>query len=967
MGRGARVRTVSVTVFVAMGAAFWASPAAADTAGIIAPQNDPHTPDDGWQAGTCITDTPTCTVDTPDKFFKNSAGHPQVGFTQFIVKHEPPGETPVEELKTVRVDLPVGLSVNPQATPQCPLEDFEADPASCPAGSQVGESAVTASVLGIPFDPIPDVTRVPVYNVIPPDGEPARFGLNLLGNNVYLQADVAWESDFHEGFTIHVPKTPFADLPLLEDGVVLKNRLVFDGRSGDGTFITTPSTCFDPEQPPHERVYSTYLLASSIAEEASPGYLFPQSAFPAFESPLPEGEKPVDCANIPYEPSLAADPGTAQTDSPAGLTANVEVPHILGGDSRASSQTKQARVTLPLGMGLNPSAANGLETCSDEQFGKGTRNPVACPPASKIGVAAVDTPPLPDGSLTGVVYVGRQLSRDPTSGEQYRIFVEVGSTRYGISARLIGNVSADPVTGQLTTTFDDKALGGLPQVPFSSFRLDFDDGPTAVLTSPGSCGPNTAMTVMTPWSGNPPATPSHPFSLSTAPGGGVCAKTLAGRPFALGFGAGTAKPRAGTFSPLRMNISRADGNQELKGVDVTLPPGLTAKLAGVRYCPPEALAAAAANSGIAEAAASSCPKSSLIGVADVSAGSGPRPIRIGGKVFLTGRYKGAPLSLAVVTPATAGPFDLGTVVVRVALFIDPRTAQVRAVSDLVPHVYGGALLDIRQVSVRLNRDDFSLNPTNCSQFEFGGTLLGGGANPVDPAAFVPAPVSDSFKAGGCERLGFRPKLFLRLFGAMRRTKNPRLRAVVLPRAGDANFARAATILPRSLILDQANLAKVCTRVQFAADDCPENSIYGYARAFTPLLDGPLKGPVYLRSSDNVLPDLVAALRGQVEVELVGRTDSTRGRIRNTFDVVPDVPVSKFVLTLRGGPKGLLVNSRNQCPRKAAGKGKGAQTSKVRRRAKGPRAIVRLKAQNGKKRNMKPRLRRPCAKKRSRGK
>jgi hypothetical protein len=761
---------------------------------------------------------------------------------------------------------------------------------------------------------------------------------------------VAWESDYHEGFTIHVPKTPFADLPLLEDGVVLKNRLVFDGRSGDGTFITTPSTCFDPEQPPHENVYSTYLLAASISEEAQPGYVFPQSAVPAFESPLPEGEKPIDCASIPYDPSLAVAPGTPQTDSPAGVTADVEVPHILGGSSRESSQTKQARVTLPLGMGLNPSAAGGLQTCTDAQFGKGTRNPVACPAASKIGVATIDTPPLPDGSLTGVVYVGNQLSRDPTSGEQYRIFIEVGSARYGISARLIGNVSADPVTGRLTTTFDDKALGGLPQVPFSSFRLDLDDGPTAVLTSPGSCGPNTATTVMTPWSGNLAATPSHQFSLSTAPGGGACAKTLSERPFALGFGARTAKPAAGAFSPVHMSIARTDGNQELKGVDVTLPPGLTAKLAGVRYCPPPALAAAAANSGVAEAAASSCPASSLIGRADIRAGSGPSPIQIGGKVFLAGRYKGAPLSLAVVTPATAGPFDLGAVVVRVALFVDPRTAQVRALSDPIPHVYGGALLDIRSVAVHLDRRNFSLNPTNCSRFAFAGSLLGGGANPVDPAAFVPAPVAAPFKANGCEELGFRPKLFLRLFGAMRRAKNPKLRAVVLPRAGDANFARAATILPPSLILDQANLAKVCTRVQFAADDCPRKSIYGHARAFTPLLDGPLKGPVYLRSSDNLLPDLVADLRGQVNVELAGRTDSVRGRIRNTFDVVPDVPVSKFVLTLRGGPKGLLVNSRRQCPR---GKGGG--------KGKGPRAIVRFKAQNGKKRNMRPRLRVPCGK------
>jgi hypothetical protein len=268
-------------------------------------------------------------------------------------------------------------------------------------------------------------------------------------------------------------------------------------------------------------------------------------------------------------------------------------------------------------------------------------------------------------------------------------------------------------------------------------------------------------------------------------------------------------------------------------------------------------------------------------------------------------------------------------------------------SDPIPHVYGGATLDVRSVAVKLDRPDFSLNPTNCSQFAFAGSLLGGGANPLDPGAFSSAPVSAPFKAAGCEKLGFRPKLFLRLFGAAKRGKNPKLRAVLIPRKGDANIARAATILPRSLILDQANLSKVCTRVQYAAGKCPRKSIYGYARAFSPLLDKPLQGPVYLRSSDNPLPDLVSSLRGQVDVELSSRTDSVRGRIRNIFDIVPDVPVSKFILTMRGGRKGLLVNSRNQCSRK------GVQ-----------RANLRFKAQNGKKRNIKVKLRPPCGKKKA---
>jgi hypothetical protein len=966
------MRTGFAAVLLALGMAFSAPSAMAD---IIGPQNpnDPQV-DSSWQAGTCASDTPTCSVDTPAQFFEAAAAHPPVGFTQFIVNTVPKllGPAPVGNLRTVRVDLPTGLTVNPQSSAeQCALPPGES-PSTCPAASKVGISKVTATNadtgLQVPFPP------VDVFNIVPNEGEPARFGLSLLGNDIFLEADVAWESDYHEYFTIHVAKVELPPIPA-ELARVAINRLVFDGTSDpDGTFITTPTTCFGPATPGtlFEHVYSTYLRADAY-EEPNFDPDFPNgSAFIESKIPRKPGEfetSPKECDSIPFDPSIATDPNTTQTDSPSGATVTVELPEVKGAGNQGTSQVRSAQVTLPTGMGLNPSAANGLQACTDAQFGKGTRNSVACPAASRIGTVEVHTPPLPDGSLSGPVYLGQQLSRDPTTGDEYRIFVVAESSRYDISARLLGKISANPQTGQLTTTFDSQPLGnipvsGLPQVPFKTFRIKLNGGEKAPLTSPPTCGPNGTTTVMTPWSGNPPAKRLSEFSLSTAPGGGQCAKTMAARPFAPNFSAGTGNSRAADFTSLRMNIARTDGNQELKGVDVKLPPGLTAKLKGVRYCPADALAAAAASSGVVEAASSSCPASSLIGRAKIRSGSGPSPIEIEGKVFLAGRYKGAPLSLAVITPATAGPFDLGAVVVRVALSLEPRTARVHAVSDPIPHVFGGALLDVRSIAVTLDRDNFSLNPTNCSQLSFEGSLLGGGANPLDPAAFSPVAVSAPYRAEGCDKLGFKPKLFLRLFGATRRAKNPKLRAVLLPREGDANLARAQTILPRSLILDQGNLAKVCTRVQFAANDCPKNSIYGYARAFTPLLDGPVKGPIYLRSSDNVLPDLVADLHGQVDLEVVSRTDSVKGHIRNTFDVLPDVPVSKFVLSLRGGPKGLLVNSRNQCPRKrAGGKGKRAHASKTRKGRKGRRVIVRLKAQNGKKANLRPRLVAPCGKKR----
>ena len=366
--------------------------------------------------------------------------------------------------------------------------------------------------------------------------------------------------------------------------MILKNRLVFNGRSGDGTFITTPTTCFDPTMAPFQHVYSTYLRADSLQEE-NPN--FPNGS-PLIESELPPNTKPTNCAEIPFDPLIATIPNTTQTDSPAGATVKVDVPFDPSAE-QANSNLRTARVTLPQGMGLNPSAANGLQACTDAQLGKGTTNPVSCPAASKIGTVSIDTPPLPDGSLTGNVYLGQQLSRDPTSGNEYRIFVDAESARYGISVRLVGNVSANLQTGQLTTTFAEN-----PQVPFSSFRLQFDGGPKATLTSPPTCGPNTTTSQMTPWSGNPDATPKGGFTLTTAPGGGACAKTLAARPFSPSFAAKTTNPKGGAYSQFNVNIARSDGNQELKGVNVDLPPGMTAKLAGVHYCPAAAIAAASA-------------------------------------------------------------------------------------------------------------------------------------------------------------------------------------------------------------------------------------------------------------------------------------------------------------------------------------------------------------------------------------
>jgi hypothetical protein len=905
--------------------------AQADTADIIAPQNSPPDDADGWQAGTCVIEL--CSPSTPpETFYTQAAGHPPFGFTQFIVKHTTVGplEDPVGILKDVRVDLPVGLSVNPQATPQCDLATFTTNSALCPLSSVVGFSIVTTSLGGVVAPPI----TLPVYNLVPSQGEPALFGFSALGSNIFLKSDVDWSGDYHEGFTIAVPEAPLG-------AEILKNRLVFTGVAGNGTFLTTPSTCHDPAQAAFAHTYSTYLRADSVE--------IPDPAFPngssRFESAPPPGVKPTGCELVPFKPGIGVTPGTDRTDSPAGATVEVTVP-FEPPLPIAHSNVRTARTILPLGMGLNPSAAEGLVACADAQLGKGTRNPVSCPAASKIGTVAIETPPLPPGSLTGDVFVGRQLSRDPTSGEEYRIFVDAESARYGVSARLIGNVAADPKTGRLTTTFAEN-----PQVPFSSFKLQFNGGQRAPLSSPPTCGPHESIISADPYTETATATAAQSFTLAAAPGGAPCAKALGARPFAPGFTAKAKSTKAGSYSPFSVHISRTDGQQEVKGVDVTLPAGLSGKLKGIPYCSPKQIAAAADRAGEAEKRKSSCPSKSLVGAATIRSGTGSGPIQIKGSAYLAGPYKGAPISLAVLTPAIAGPFDLGVVVVRVALFVDPETARIRPYSDPVPDVFGGAKLSIRSIDVNANRRDFTINPTSCGKLMTNGVIRGGGSDPTSEAAFSAFPVVDAFQTSACRKLRFRPKLATKVLGgrkSTRRAQNPKFRAIFIARKGDANVRQSTVTLPKALILDQSHIRTICTRPQLASGACPKASVYGHAAASSPLLGEKLRGPVYLVPSTHVLPDLLVDLRGQVNVRLRGSVESVKGgRLRNVFYAVPDVPVSKFVLTMNGGKRGLLTNTKPLCVRKFFSKSTlKAQNGK---RARNKRLRLQVPACGGKKR------------------
>jgi hypothetical protein len=850
----------------------------------------------------------------PERFYTQAAGHPNFGITAFLMNQVTgPPKLPDGFLKEIRVELPEGLGVNPQATEQCTVQKLSEPVAPGPPvatkctteapGSLVGVDYLTTLAPG-PSPPAGTEITIPalVYNIETPDdpsspfyGSPSMAGFNATGKPTILVGDLD-PDDQHISFTIHDIESPATP------GVapIIGSRLVFNGQAGDG-YVTLPSECAGPQ--------TTILDVLSHPYPIPPGPELERTA--TFETPY----SATDCSLVPFDPGIDVTVDS-HTDSPDPATIDVQIPFNPDPSGITDSQLKEAKITLPEGAGINPSSANGLVPCTDVQFAKGTNNPITCPPESKVGSIEVETPSLP-GILGGEVYVGEPNNNNPSSGEQFRIFLHVVSARFGVNVRLVANVFPNLQTGQVTAVVPDN-----PQAPFESFKVHIDGGPKGVLTTPNTCGPHKTTSQLTPYSGNADAEPFSEFTLDEAAGGGPCPKTLAERPFNPTFLAGPKATKAGAFSPFELRITRPDGAQEIRQVKVNLPPGMVAKLKGVEYCPEADITAAGSRSGKDELANPSCPNSSHVGTTGIDAGSGPAPFHTNGQVYLAGPYKGAPVSMVFVTPAVAGPYDLGTVVVRAALNIDPETAEVHAVSDAIPYVFGGVKLDIRAIDVSINRQNFTLNPTTCREpFSIGSGILGGGGNPADPASWFETKPSNAFRASECKALQYKPKFYARIFGGknqMQRAAHPKFRATLDARNGDANTRRAAFILPRATILDQGHIKTICTRVQLAANNCPKASIYGNAKATSPLLDGKLKGPVYLTSSNNTLPDLLADLKGQVNIRLRGVISSSNGRLKTVFRKTPDVAVDKFVLTMKGGDKGLLVNSRNLCSRQTTG-------------------------------------------------
>jgi len=803
---------------------------------------------------------PTATVIAPNENFRNIVAHIPPGFVG--LPEATPEKCTQGELVSKYVDQasgPSGIGV-----PACPL------------GSQVGLARVnTGDIVGL-------------YNLVPPPRYPAAFGFLYNGVVVTLLAHVRPSDhgidlvvrDVANSVPIAYSSVTFWGVPADTEYAHLRGSCLL----GWGGYNGRESCPYNSPPVPFLRNPTSCSQSPPIWGLEMNSYQHPETYVSAETTTAPiEG-----CERVPFEPDIRLDVPEKAAAQPGGLDVEIEAPQERGADGLSEADMRAATVRLPDGVTINPASADQLGSCSDEQLRLGLDGASRCPDAAKVGTLKLTTPVLAE-PLEGSVYLRSQASNDPESGDLFRLALEIRSDERGVYVKLPGSLKVNPNTGQLTTSFQN-----LPQLPFESMRLHLKTGPRAPLTMPRTCGTYSAHAEFEGWNGKL-VTLDPTFAVDRG-----CTPP----PFAPGFEAGVSNARAGEFAPFSLRVTRGSNQPNVSRIVATLPEGELAKLAGLPVC------------GSGPAAGGDCPAGSRIGsvVAGIGEGSNPLYLPQQGKaptaVYFAGPYKGAPYSVVTKVPAQAGPFDLGQVLVRSAVRIDPVTAQVSVASDPLPQIFQGVPVSYRDVRIIVDRPGFTLNPTDCEPMAVEGSIAS-----IEGQT---AHVSDRFQVGDCARLAFKPELSLRLKGGTRRSDHPALRATLtMPKKG-ANIARASIALPHSEFLAQNHIRTVCTRVQFTAGagggaGCPEGSVYGRATAYSPLLDRPLSGPVYLRSSDNPLPDLVAALDGQIHVDLVGRIDSdAKGGIRTTFATVPDAPVSKFVLRMQGGKKGLLENSTDLC-------------------------------------------------------
>jgi len=816
-----------------------------------------------FEAGTCNGLTPSYTYKSATNvFFTQAAGHPSWGITTFELNHS--GEAPEGALKRIRVDVPAGLAANPEALPQCEPTAFEKN--KCSSETKVGTTELVA------YDGIGDITVTGnVYNLKPVEGLPLVFGIDtgvepITDVHIYLEGHVDWSGAhpggaYHEYFEINnVPKE--AELSLLKLKVplsVLKSKLNFDGHAGAGNFLTLPSVC--------SPTTTSYLEVESYEGQVS-----------TTETHTPVGVE--GCNEVPFKPTAAVTPETSTSDQPDGATTVVKVPQHAGESEINTADIKDVHVTLPDGLTLNPSAAHGLEACTPAQIGIGTRNPVTCPAGSAIGTVAIETD-LPAKSLSGDVYLGNPGSGAIT-GPPYTVYLDAESI-YDVSVRLKGSVVPNPSTGRLEVTFLEN-----PPLPFSELALTLKGGARAPLANPLACGSGQVEALFTPYTGTPAALSATPF-VTTG-----CASPL---PFSLAQSTQNTSPKGGAYTSYTFNLRRADGQQYLSRLRTVLPAGLVGAIPTVPLCK-EPLAQQGA-----------CPASSQIGTASATAGAGPEPYAFSGPVYLTSRYAGAPYGLSIPIAAVAGPFNLGTIVTRIGISVDPTTARVIAAGAL-PTIRGGVPLRLRSLAVTINRKKFLTNPTSCNPLTTDSLLT----STLGLTALATSP----FQVNSCSSLSFKPS-----FKAMTSSKTSKkngagLGVSLVQGSHEANIRSIVASLPIQLPSRLSTLQKACVGATFDANPaaCPPESRVGTATVTTPVLPARMTGPAYLVSRGGAaFPDLDLILEGNgVRVVLIGNTDIKHGVTTSTFASIPDVPVSNFMLELPMAPNSVLSAFGNLCLR-----------------------------------------------------
>jgi hypothetical protein len=857
--------------------------------------------------------------------------------------------------KDVQVDLPPGLIGDVNAVPVCSEVEFFTDgKGTNGAGEFIGGPACKD-------DTVVGVLHVrtgsygagniyePIYNLQPPAGAPAAFAAQV-GGGVFLFASVRSGSDY--GVTVSISDisqlipitgatTTFWGVPADPSHDSLRGTGCLNTETGASRYshcpsgapptplLTLPTSCTGP-------------LPFSIAVDswASPG-LFAIDGFLSHDnSGNPIGLE--GCNHLSLVPELEVKPTVEQASTPSGLDFNLDIADegLTAPEGLAQPQIKKTVVTLPEGVTVNPSAGEGLGACTPSDYHRETAALAAgagCPNSSKLGEVTIESPLLSQ-PLKGSLFIAQP--DDPatsTPGAEnpfdslLAIYIVAKLPERGIVIKAAGRVEPNPETGQLTTTFDN-----LPQLPFAHFNLHFREGQSAPLVSPPACGTYTTQASFVPWSVanlNNPA-PEEVVSRTSAftiakgvhegpcPSGGV-------PPFKPQVISGTQNNAAGSYSPFYLRIIRQDGEQELTKFSTTMPPGLTGNLTGIPFCPEADIEAARLASGRQELSEPSCPRASEIGRTTVGAGVGSILAQTPGKVYLAGSYHGSALSLVSITSATVGPFDLGTVVIRFALRINPTTAQVEVDStgsDPIPHIIDGIVVHVRDIRVYIDRPGFILNPTSCAAMSISNTVTGAGADPANPADQAPIGVTSPFQAADCASLGFKPSFKVSTSGRTSRSRGAslsvKLTYPLAPIGSQSNIRSVKVNLPKQLPSRLTTLQKACPDSMFNANParCPAASIVGHATAITPILPVPLVGPAYFVSHGGAkFPELIVVLQGYgITIDLHGETFiSKAGITSSTFRTVPDQPVTSFQLTLPQGPYSALAANGNLCKSKLA--------------------------------------------------